>query len=43
MSVEDDSIGCVAFFRNGSVVGLGSAPLASMNAHIEDYEEEAEG
>lgn len=43
LSVEDDSIGFVAFFKNGSVVGLGSVSYTNMNAHIEDYKEEAEG
>lgn len=41
-SVEDDSIGFIAFFGNGSVVGLGSAPIDRMNAHIEEHKEEAE-
>lgn len=43
MSVEDDSVGFVGFFGNGSVVALGSAPEHIVNAHIEDYKEQAEG
>ena len=43
LCVEDDSIGFVGFFGNGSVVALGSVPQVSMNTHIEDYKEKAEG
>lgn len=42
-SVEDDSIGFVGFFGNGSVAALGSVPQASMNTHIEEYKEENRG
>lgn len=42
LSVEDDSIGFVGFFGNGSVVGLGSMPIDRMDTHIEEYKEEAE-
>ena len=41
-SVEDDSIGFVGFFGNGSVVALGSVSQEKMNTHIEEYKEEAE-
>lgn len=43
MSVEDDSVGFVGFFGSGSVVALGSVPMATVNAHIEDYKEQVEG
>lgn len=43
LCVEVDSVGFVGFFGNGSVAALGSVPQYSMNTHIEDYKEEAEG
>ena len=43
LKVEDDSIGFVGFFGNGSVAALGSVSQANMETHIEEYEEESRG
>lgn len=42
-NADDDSVGFVGFFDNGSVAVLGSVSQASMYAHIKDYKEQAEG
>lgn len=43
LQVEDDSVGFVGFFGNGSVAALGSVPQEDMETHIAEYEEQSRG